>query len=292
MGNIGNISRARVVSYGLEIRPVGAILQQGGVFCTANFPTNITDSHQAVYIDAGTVAGVSITGTGTVYTKGMAQIPQSYGQLQAYPGVQMCSGTEPCRLPGKPAAYSYTSMEFGSTQVGGNLDTDMSLFINDRAPLNTDAASPFSVGGGEIGTGGLARQKTCMSGVTADVAAYSSFWYDKNCDGLIWAAQDLSADMSFECRFHLCVEIQIAHTSSIYRPFISKAPPADPKAMAIVDEVHRNMPASIPAPSSNSDWWSNITSAVIGVGDLASSLDIPIVSQVGALASRFAKMLM
>jgi hypothetical protein len=168
----------------------------------------------------------------------------------------------------------------------------MCLFLNDHLPLQTDAAAPYSVGGGEIGPGGIVRQKTCMTGVTGDVAAYSSFWYDKNCDALIWAAQDLSANMSFEARFHLCVEIQISHTSSIYRPFIMKAPPADPKAMAIVDEVHRNMPPSLPAPNTSSDWWSNITSAVIGVGDLASSLDIPIVSQVGALASRFAKMLM
>lgn len=289
IGNIGNIARCRVVSYGLEIKPVGAILNQGGVYCTANFPLDITDYAVPEYVDAGLRVGVTIAGGGTILTKGMSVIPQSYGQLQAFPGVKMCSGTESCRLVGKPAAYTYTSMEYGSRQFDNALlDTDMTLFINERAPLAAQGP-PTIVGGSEIPPGSGA-QVTAMSGATTDLAAFSSFWYDKHCDGLIWAAQDLSMDMSFEARFHLCVEIQISHVNSIYRPFISKAPKQDQQALAIVDEVHRQMPPSLPAPNTNSDWWSNITSAVTGVGDLVSSLDIPVVSQIGALASRFAKM--
>jgi len=288
-GNVGNVSRCRVVSYGLEVKPVGAILQQGGVFATANFPTNISETAIPEYMDAGTHLGVSITGGGITQCRSMAQIPQTYGQLQAYPGVQMCSGTESCRLVGKPAAYSYSQMEVGTHQ--GALMTDMTTFVNGWLPVTFSGTAPVTVGGSEIGTNGTPRVLTGLMPLSGDLSCYSSFWYDKNCDGLIWAAQDLSADMAFEVRFHLCVEIQISHITSIYRPFISKAPREDPKAMAIVDEVQRQMPPSLPAPNTSSDWWSNITSAVIGVGDLAASLEIPIVSQVGALASRFAKML-
>jgi len=293
--NSANIHRARVVSYGMEVKQVGALLNQGGVAATGSFPLDLASYGVPQYIEPGNRSGTALTGTGDMLTKWIGDFPQSYQQLMTYPGVKMCSAMESCRLVGKPSAYEFSPMEPTTDESdAGGLETDMCLFTNGAIILSDGFGytPPTTIAGGG-GIPGSQSLTYMLPSSAADLGLFSSFWHDPNCEMLVWAAQDLSSTNSlFEVTFHLCIEVQISHKTSIYRPFISRAPTRDERAINIVAKLQNELPPSLPAPGADANWWQRMASAVSGIGDVAASLAIPVVSPIAAITSKVAKLFM
>jgi hypothetical protein len=260
--NVMNIESARLVSYGLEVRPTAPVLNQGGVACAARIPFQTSRFVLPEFINGGnTIFGVTGIGGGNTLVRGIPQIPTTYENLQPYPDVQMCSGTDRCRLVGTPASCEFKPVNqlFGIANVDGNWgNSDSELWYNQPPTAYMHQAGPpaFDAGtGGAIGVGldPISRSMAIIPDVNDKIIS-SSFWHDNESPALIYAASGLSDASQYEIRFVMCVEATVDHLSSTYRPFVSTAPPRDDSAINLVTDVKRAMPVSV-ADDGGSNWF-------------------------------------
>lgn len=282
-----NIATAKVVGYGLEVRASSTIINQGGAAVTAKVPAIVVDQYVPNVVSAGPYAGVSVLGTGLQMVRLVQQPPNTFAVLQQYPDSKMCSGTEPCRLVGEVDDYEI----FYETE----------RVIEDQLNITRqDTYIPcagISIQGSAFGAwGGTTNTTTVMvvKPLTGDQHLVGDFWTPQGTQALCWAADSLTADSLYEFKVVLCIEATVSHySSSIYRPFVSKAPPRDEAAMAMARRALQAMPASLPPPDrSTGNWWSILSEAVTGFGDIVGGLDIPVVSGVARAANRLAKLIM
>jgi len=260
--NLPAIQSARLVSYGLEVRPTAPVLNQGGVAAAARIPFNTSRFLIPEFVNGGqTYFGATGIGGGQILTRGIPLIPTTFERLQVYPDVQMCSGTDRCRLVGTPADHEFIPVvqQFGIANVDGNWGScDCELWFNSPPTAYMHQAGPpaFDAGtGGAIGVGldPISRAMAIIPS-TNDKVLLSSFWHDNKSPILMYAASGLADGAQYEARFVMCIEATVDHYTSLYRPFVSTAPPRDDAAIDLAIDVKRAMPVSV-ADNGGSNWF-------------------------------------
>lgn len=281
------LATARVVGYGLEVRASATIINQGGVAVTAKIPYHLSEAFVPQAVVAGPWVGVTTLAVGTQLGRN-ARLPNtSLSTLQQYPDSKMCSGTDPCRLIGEVDDYEqfwpvlpHYDDQTNTLNVGTYVLTEVGV----------KSTAGVSATGGTINPAASAICKP----VTGDTYLVGDFWTPPGTQGLCWTADSLTDDSLYEFRVVLCIEATIEHDeASVYRPFVSKAPPQNERALAMARKALQAMPASLPPPDrSTGSWWSILSEAVTGFGDIVGGLDLPVVSGVARTATRLARMMM
>lgn len=281
------IATARLVGYGLETRASATIIAQGGAAITAKVPGVVLDEYVPNVMPAGPYAGVSLTGAGLQLARSYRPAPDSFSVLQQYPDTKMCSGTDPCRLVGEVDDYE-PFYPVQPTYVDSLASKRVGTYVLQAVQNITGSAS--GAWGGIMNPG---ASMVCKP-LTGDAHLVGDFWTPPGAQMLCWAADSLSPEALYEFRVAMCLEITVDHyAASIYRPFISRAPPRDERALGMARKALQAMPASLPPPDrSTGSWWSILSEAVTGFGDIVGGLDLPVVSGVARTATRLARMLM
>lgn len=282
------ILTARVVGYGLEVRASATIVNQGGAAVTAKIPYQCPEIYTPLAGSVGPWVGVTTLDIGTMLGR-HAEVPSaSFASLQQFPDSKMCSGTDSCRLVGEvddyaefwPVSFSYAD-QTNSHLVG--------TYVLTEVAVKSTAATTAT--GGVINPGA----STVCKPVTGDTYLVGDFWTPAGTQALCWTADSLTADSLYEFRVVLCIEATVLHSASgsVYRPFVSKAPPQNERALAMARRALQAMPASLPPPDrSTGSWWSVLSEAVTGFGDIVGGLDLPVVSGVARTATRLARLMM
>lgn len=284
------ITAARVVSSKLEVVPTGALLQQGGSVATARVPMTFRISapmgDAGIQLDGVTYAGAS-SHPWFLWTE---LPPEGFTQLAAYPDAKICSGTESCVLLGipsdddyHPSVYDWLSTSSDDPSIIITGDT-YPYFSRIQAGL---AAGHQSTNLGTIALNGGSKPGAAMLPSSAtDIALFGNFWQPEQCQALVWAGQGLPAGQAYTFRVRVCMELQISHAASNYRPFVTPAEPDDPRARELVRDVMRSVPPSLPKESSMPGWWAGLAQAATGVAGSIAELGIPVISPVAGVARR------
>lgn len=281
------LATARIVGYGLEVRASATIINQGGAAVTAKVPIVLPEIYLPAVVPIGPYAGVSTTGTGTQLARNYSGLPGSFAVLQQYPDTKMCSGTDSCRLVGEVDDYEPFTSVFhqGADQT---IVRTFGTYVPNTQILVTGTTTTAA--------GGVLNPSEVMvcKPLTGDSHLVGDFWSPTGAQALCWAADSLTTDSLYEFKVVLCIEATVEHVgSSIYRPFVSRAPPQNERALAMARRALQAMPASLPPPDrSTGSWWSILSEAVTGFGDIIGGLDLPVVSGVARTATRLARMLM
>jgi hypothetical protein len=285
------VRRARVVSYKLEVTPVGTILNQGGSAVTCRAPSRVEKYLSPINQNGAGYCGVAFAGSGAQNMQtGTSPSFLSFSGVSSYPDAKVISAVESTVLLGIPSDYDYTETWATTTSAHGisSLDTYpiMGTQVIDTG-TTADTPARTIAGGGSFTSGansGVTAMLPAASGT--DIALFGNFWQSSNADMLFWAGQGLPASQPYEFRVKVCVELCISHSSSVYRPFITPPAPAEPLVVAKVRDVMSNMPSSLPRTETSGSWWHALTLAAQGAGELVSGLGIPVVSGAAGLLSK------
>jgi len=296
--NNPNVRTARVISYSLEVTQVGPVLNQQGNVVTVRVPVGVEHPYTVMdtnYSASGAIIpGMTIAGlTGPQAFSCMASDPGnwSYSSLANAPDAKMCSATTPC---GMHFATDEPEWRSCRTQTAVNSSSGTYITGTDTCPYTnivavTNPASTQATGSQiPVQNGGVIWPQGPLTG---DTILLGDYWDDPAQDALIWAGANLSAaNNSFMVRATMCVELTVDHNNSLYRPLILPPVPRDDKALAIVQAVMKVAPPSVSLAEGSNNWWSGLTTAVTGVGDLVSGLGLPVISPIAGMATKIAKM--
>ncbi len=279
------ILAARVVSLKLEVIPTGALLSQGGSAVTVKVP--LRSFFQPSGRDEGTaIAGVTYAGATDhpAYVVADSSLSGNFSNLSAFPDAKICSGTESCVMLSIPPRDDFEYCQPSTRDNTGNISLDTYPIQNQ---IYTAGASGIAYFGVNTTPYSLAMGPSSAT----DIAAFGNFWQPEISEGLIWSGQGLPSGQSYTFRVRSCMELLVSHGGSSYRPFVTPPEPRNEAAISMVRDVVAKLPPSMPKAESSPGWWSALTEAATGIGDVIGSLGLPIVSPVAGIATKMVRRL-
>jgi hypothetical protein len=286
---------ARVTSYNMEVKQVGAVLNQQGVVATARVPPELSGT--VIIPVCGIFSAANALWTGTTFdtltacaypAKTGRMLDPSFTSISTFPLAKVCNATEPCMLVGKGCG-SWVPTYFGNQYwtdftTGGTNPTSDGVLTLGTLPTITSA--------GIAAQGGATSSAYCpyIPG-GADNALVGDFWADPECESLIWAGAQLGNSTQFLVTVSMCMEVIVDYNGSIYRPLVSPPVAENHAAIDSVDRVMKIMPPSIAKSEGSQSWWNALTSGVTGVAEIVGELGIPVVSAAANVGTRMLKML-
>ncbi len=279
-----SILAARVVSLKLEVIPTGALLSQGGSAVTAKVP--LRSFFQPSGRDEGTsIGGATYAGASDhpVFVVNANSLSGDFSALSAYPDSRICSGTESCVMLSIPPDEDFIFAYPQTRDNTGNISVDC-YPTQDR--IFTAGASGISY----FAVNALPFLAMGPSSAT-DIAAFGNFWQPEVSEALVWSGQGLPAAQSYTFRVRSCMELMIGHGGSTYRPFVTPPEPRNEASISMVRDVVARLPPSMPKAESAPGWWSTLTEAATGIGDVVASLGLPVISPAAGIATRMVRRL-
>lgn len=305
MNNLAGITAARVISYGMIIRPTTPLLSQGGVQATVRVDPGISPSAEGASSGFDATIGDPAIAASNGYPIKLRQMrlplnSLTYDNITTFPDSKVCSGTKPCWVLGTPSCYEWEDVcpVYSSTLLGDPAQAmamDTALLVNNGTYLTTVTSTTPAGVGQVIGYNRWTNLNASLNGavplfpVAADAAAVGDFWTSTCCDTLAWAANaptaaTMSSAVTYEIVAVQCMELVIRKDASIYRPFSVPGPPVDTKAIEVVRDVVRDIPASVTVEDEDT-WWSRLTTGVSSIGRLVADIGIPVVSPISGMVS-------
>jgi len=279
------------------------VVQQGGVIATTRAPIRIgqylpqyTDLRGHTYYD---VVMASADASAVNWLDATPPV-KNFVSTSSFPDTKICPGTEACVLIGLPENSDFEDViggEYLSTCENQALTAQNNIKL-DTYPLVTFfpiTAGPPTGSYAAFGSGGQlpnpafgsAAHAAMIPSSDSDVALFGNFWYTRNCHALNWAGSGLPANQAYEFKATVCMELCVSHSAaSPYRSFITPPAGRDERAIALVEEVVKQLPPSMPRPGSSSSWFNALTSAATGAADVLKELSIPFVSPAAGLFSK------
>jgi hypothetical protein len=301
--NTQRIVNARVIKYDMKVTQITPILNQQGMAVTArvapfrgeNTPQSYDwRSASALYQGATYANLVGVTPTvGYGYNiSTVVEATPAFPNIAAYPTKVECNASQSCYMLGAGTdnawhpvlSNNFTSHDSttGALRVSGDTVLPVSSMRITDAPT-------ASYGFGCIGADTKWFDIMTLPPNSTDRSLAGLFWLDNTKDVLIWAGKGLASTASFEVQVGLCLELEVNPVGSLYRPLITPPVERDDAAIRVADNVITKLPSSMPM-GEGGDWWGSLTSRVTGIGEMLSTLGIPFVSPVAAMASKFTRL--